>query len=131
MSKCDCYHTRTKIVYGHTGFGPYCRETTVGECWGTKERDECSCGGYTNKCDFYPEKRKPKTHSDYIIREAEESMRILKDEMAGLGDKDIHNLEIILYSIKPYSYWWRRGCVSSLRKAIKALKKEKEKTDET
>ena len=74
-----------------------------------------------------------KTRNDYVIRECEESIRIIKEEIAGIGDKDIHNLELILYSIKPYSLWWRRGCISSLRKAIKALKKEKEKekTDET
>lgn len=71
-----------------------------------------------------------KTRKDYAIRECEESIKILKDEMSGIGDKDIHNLELILYSIKPYSYWWRRGCISSLRKAIKALKKEKEKNHE-
>lgn len=66
-----------------------------------------------------------KSCKDYDIRECEETIRILKDESLGLGDKDIHNLELILYSIKPHSHWWRRGCISSLRKAIKALKKEK------
>lgn len=29
-----------------------------GACWGTKEREKCSCDGDRNKCDFYPEKRK-------------------------------------------------------------------------
>lgn len=67
---------------------------------------------------------------DYHIREYEETIRIFRDESLGLGDKDIHNLELILYSIRPYSLWWRRGCISSLRKAIKALKKEKENNDE-
>lgn len=28
----------------------------VGVCFGTKERDPCSCGGDKRKCDFYPEK---------------------------------------------------------------------------
>lgn len=65
-----------------------------------------------------------KTHKDYVIRDCEESIRILKDEMNGIGDKDIHNLELLLYSIRPHSYFWRRGCISSLRKAIKALEKE-------
>lgn len=41
MSKCSCYYD--------------------GECWGTRERDLCSCNGNTNKCDFYPEKRNIKT----------------------------------------------------------------------
>ena len=61
-----------------------------------------------------------KSRKDYDTRECEEIIRILKDESLGLGDKDIHNLELILYSIKPYSRWWLRGCISSLRKAIKA-----------
>ena len=71
-----------------------------------------------------------KSRRDYDIQECEETIRILRDESLGLGDKDIHNLELILYSIKLYSRWWRRGCISSLRKAIKALKKEKENNDE-
>lgn len=28
-------------------------------CNGTKEREECTCGGDPRKCDFYPEKRRP------------------------------------------------------------------------
>lgn len=35
------------------------------QCWGTKECEECSCGGDQTKCDFYPEKRK-KTCEFYI-----------------------------------------------------------------
>jgi hypothetical protein len=27
------------------------------ECWGTREREWCKCGGDESKCDFYPEKR--------------------------------------------------------------------------
>ena len=26
-------------------------------CYGTKEMEECTCGGDTRRCDFYPEKR--------------------------------------------------------------------------
>ena len=51
MKQCDCHHTTTytrcdglKALIKH-------------ECWGTKERDECSCGGDRTKCDFYPEIR--------------------------------------------------------------------------
>ncbi len=36
-TKCDCYDN--------------------GRCKGTKEQEECSCGGLCSKCDFYPEKR--------------------------------------------------------------------------
>lgn len=35
-------------------------DETRSVCWGTKETDECSCGGDPRKCDFYPEKRKKK-----------------------------------------------------------------------
>lgn len=58
---------------------------------------------------------------EYVIRKCEKEQQIIKDEMNGIGDKDIHNLEMILYSIMPGSYWYRRGCIKSLRKAIAAL----------
>lgn len=60
-------------------------------------------------------------YKKYVLRECKETERILIDELQGLGDKDIHNLELIMYSIKPRSFWFRRGCISSLRKAIKLL----------
>ena len=48
MSNCSCYHP---IIYSK--HPPIYRD----ECWGTKEREECSCGGDERKCNFYPEKR--------------------------------------------------------------------------
>lgn len=60
----------------------------------------------------------------YVIRECEEHLRILREEMNGLGNKDIHNLEFILYSIKPRSYLFKRGCIKTLRKAIALFKKQ-------
>lgn len=42
MAKCDCFHQE----YGRT------------VCWGTREKDECACGGDRFKCTFYPEIRK-------------------------------------------------------------------------
>lgn len=72
-------------------------------------------------------RKRPVTRQDYLLRELRETKRILDEEVFGADyDKDIHNLEIILYSIKPHSLWWRRGCIRSLRRAIKALKKGKE-----
>ena len=41
MAKCDCYH----------------KEFGKDVCYGTKEREECDCGGDKTKCDFYPIKR--------------------------------------------------------------------------
>ena len=34
---CDCYHI----------------EYNVPVCWGTKEREQCSCMGLKDKCNFY------------------------------------------------------------------------------
>ncbi len=47
---CDCYHER--------GNGPH---GVISECWGTREREECSCHGYKELCTFYPEHRKNPT----------------------------------------------------------------------
>lgn len=68
---------------------------------------------------------KPFNYRDYTIRGCEETIKILIEESKGIGDKDINNLKLILLSIKPRSYWFRRGCIRSLRKAIKLLEKEK------
>lgn len=40
MERCKCWHH--------------------GTCWGTREREECTCDGDITKCNFYPEKRKEK-----------------------------------------------------------------------
>ena len=56
MKKCDCYCEEHEIV---GWFGPDDKITKLrSRCNGTRERDECSCGGDRTKCDFYPEVRK-------------------------------------------------------------------------
>lgn len=58
-NKCDCYHMQKERRYTYhplTG-QPIEHDVEVGVCWGTKERDECSCGGDKAKCDFYSEVR--------------------------------------------------------------------------
>ena len=60
MNKCDSYHIEQRLRYTYnpiTG-SPIPHDVDVGVCWGTKETDECSCGGDRTKCDFYPEVRK-------------------------------------------------------------------------
>ena len=60
MNKCDCYHIETKRQYTYnpiTG-DPIGHNVDIGVCWGTKECEECSCGGDCVQCDFYPEVRK-------------------------------------------------------------------------
>lgn len=60
MDKCDCYHTRKKLIYTYNPItrSPIPHDIEVGVCWGTKETDECNCDGDMTQCDFYPEVRK-------------------------------------------------------------------------
>ena len=74
MGKCSSYRTKEKIIYSYAPFySPYYNRTpryvTVGVCYGTKECDECSCGGDKTKCDFYPEVRE-KAKKDITIEDA-------------------------------------------------------------
>ena len=63
---CKCYRAERNF------FGE------IGTCWGTSERDACSCGGDRSKCDFYPnvreEEKKPVTNYDSLIRKTLEEM---------------------------------------------------------
>ena len=68
--KCDYYHTQVKTRYTYNQFtgSPIPHDIEVGVCWGTKETDECNCGGDRTKCDFYPEVReKTKASEDSLI----------------------------------------------------------------
>ena len=51
MDKCSCY--MTKKILCHTPFYTHTHYKMVGVCNGTKEQEECSCGGDKSKCDFY------------------------------------------------------------------------------
>ena len=55
MIKCKYYHTKHKTVYTYNQYtgAPIANDTMVGECWGTKECEECSCEGNELVCDFY------------------------------------------------------------------------------
>lgn len=58
-NKCKSYHLQPKTRYTYhplTG-SPIAHDIEVGVCWGTKECDECLCGGDMTQCDFYPEVR--------------------------------------------------------------------------
>lgn len=61
MNKCSCYYeeiTKSPRYDVYTGNISHYIEVMRGKCNGTKEQDECSCGGDRTKCDFYPEVRK-------------------------------------------------------------------------
>lgn len=74
-NKCHCYHTQKKTRYTYNQYtgSPIPHDVEVGVCWGTKECDECNCGGNETKCDFYPEVRKKakkesvRVGEDYLI----------------------------------------------------------------
>lgn len=76
MKKCDSYHLqpKTQYIYHPLTGSPIAHDIEIGVCWGTRECDECSCGGDRTKCDFYPyvrdkaekEIENTKTNSEYI-----------------------------------------------------------------
>lgn len=58
-NQCNCYHVQKQRRYTYhpiTG-DPIGHNIEIGVCWGTKEIDECACGGNETQCDFYPEIR--------------------------------------------------------------------------
>lgn len=63
MNKCNCYHEE------------YNRQV----CWGTKEREECSCDGDETKCNFYPEKRAT-AQAEKTIKNFQKTQRIFEVE---------------------------------------------------
>jgi len=63
---CECYRAEKNFV------------GKIGLCWGTAERDACSCCGDKSKCDFYPsvreEGKKPVTNYDRVRAMSVEEM---------------------------------------------------------
>lgn len=80
MKKCDCYHvqSKTKYTYNPITGDPIKHDIEIGVCWGTKETDECDCGGDETKCDFYPEVRervakKPESNTEKFLQLVKEN----------------------------------------------------------
>lgn len=80
-NKCKCYHTQkeTRYTYHPLSGCPIPHIIDKGVCWGTKEADECNCGGDETQCDFYPEVRK----------KAREKQKNNMTENADLKEKEI------------------------------------------
>lgn len=79
MDKCSSYDTQVKRQYLYDRYSGSCigwENITIGVCHGTKECDECLCGGDRTKCDFYPEvklkaqKEEIENSLDYKITQA-------------------------------------------------------------
>lgn len=81
MNKCDCYREDIQITGWINSAIPETK--LVSRCNGTKERDECSCGGDRAKCNFYPEVReKAKKEPENIITNADYIRAMTDDELA-------------------------------------------------
>lgn len=89
----------------------------------------CKQGSEFKKYDFEKEQLEM-TKQQYQERNLKERERIMIELDAGAGDKDLLNLEYLLYSIEMGSDFYKMGCVRALRKAIEALKKEKERKEQ-
>lgn len=68
MNKCECYEEKEVIDYYSFLYDR--RLTSI--CNGTKERDECRCGGDPAKCDFYPEVREKARRQTQEYRDKKE-----------------------------------------------------------
>lgn len=78
-NKCDYYHTQTEKQHTYHITGePIYYDAEVSVCWGTKERDRCSCGGNRIKCDFYPE-----------VREKAKKVITNADKIRSVNDKEL------------------------------------------
>jgi hypothetical protein len=65
MSICLCYHDEQNFLHER------------GVCYGTKEKEPCSCGGNPVKCDFYEEVREKyihRTNYDCLISKTPEEL---------------------------------------------------------
>lgn len=78
MEKCDCYREEYEI----SGWlGPYEQIRKLRKrCTGTRECDECSCGGDRTKCDFYPEVREKAKNEPKKIKTNSEYLRAMTDD---------------------------------------------------
>lgn len=74
MSKCECYEEREiynakKVIdYYSLNFD----RRLIGICNGTKEREECHCGGNPVQCDFYSKVREKAEQSNQEYRDKKE-----------------------------------------------------------
>lgn len=81
MEKCSCYIEDRQLADYTPLMKPIYK--TVSLCFGTRERDECSCGGDRTKCDFYPDVReKAKKELVKTITNADRIRTMTDDELA-------------------------------------------------
>lgn len=86
MIKCSAYHEQSRIVYEYskeTGHVVSANSVWQGVCYGTKNQQNCNCGGDESKCDFYPERRenagKPKPPKKLSYAQLEQERDMYRD----------------------------------------------------
>lgn len=97
MNKCECYEEREVIDNYSFNFD----RRLIGICNGTKERDECRCGGDPAKCDFYPEVREKarRQTQEYKDKKELEFYRIWIEE---------HQLKYLVK--RAFEEWFNENC---------------------
>lgn len=109
MDKCNCYYE----IYGKT------------ECWGTKEREECSCGGDETKCNFYPEKRAG-AQAKKVMEDFKKNRKYTYEETNALRlvyvldiTEGLTELRVLADSVEQRNGWvlaiWRNQVVGGIR----------------
>lgn len=92
MEKCDSYREDIKAEPRYNQYtGNYVGSVDVkyGYCTGTKELDECSCGGDRTKCDFYPEIREKAVKEQKTVSGIPVSRGVLFDwYISSVGDEE-------------------------------------------
>ena len=100
MNKCDCYREGIKSEPRYSQYtGNYVGSIDVKYeyCTGTKEQDECSCGGDRTKCDFYPEVREKAAKEEKFIDNgigAWNSIKVYIDDDGGTVFKHVDGTSI-------------------------------------
>lgn len=96
--KCKCYHQQEAFrnIYNPLTGGTMRQKTTVGVCWGTREKEECTCGGDKSKCDFYPypkeEEPKELPKDDSGLQEA---LNVIEDGMCSSASRNSWQNDLI------------------------------------
>jgi hypothetical protein len=75
MDKCSCYYIQ-RYIKGWRNPSTPVYEREVGVCYGTKEKEECTCGGDRTKCDFY-DYIKEKAQADKERKKVHEAIKFL------------------------------------------------------
>ncbi len=109
MKKCECYHEVIREIYNH-----YLNRTLTakeGECWGTKERDICSCKGDKCKCDIYPhvkekalkekQQKEHKSQHTKSVAYVKDSLNFYLDSHEEKGVEVIKKIKEIAHSFMP------------------------------